>query len=708
MAAAGTTLNTCTVQQPRATFQRVHMLFHLTATLAILYYRFSNLISGHVATLPWSLMTLSELIFSMIWFFSQAFRWRPVVRTVCIENLPQDVELPRVDVFICTADPTKEPTVEVMNTVLSAMGLDYPANKLAVYLSDDGGASSTLYAMKETWSFAKVWLPFCRRHGIKCLSPERFFSGGDEFLFRSHKFQEEEQKMKLAYEQFKENVERRANGVSVVNNRPPHIEIINDDCNPMNKLRNENEDKMPLLVYVSREKRPSRPHRFKAGALNTLLRVSGIMSNAPYMLVLDCDMYCNEPTSAKQAMCFHLDPKLSSSLSYVQYPQIFYNLSQKDIYDGQARSAYKSKFQGMDGLRGVNCSGTGYYLKKKALYTSLNQQDEHLVHPQETFGLSSMFITSLEHNNKGGCQEELQTTAILEEANKLASCSYEDNTNWGKEVGYSYDSLLESTFTGYLLHTRGWRSIYLYPNKPCFLGCTTMDMKDATVQVMKWSSGLLQAALSRFSPLGYGMARMPLLQTMCYAYFMCLPLLAIAVLVYGVVLPLCLLTEVPLFPTVSDPWLKVFTMVYVSSLLEHLYDVLSTGGSIMTWWNEQRIYFINCTTGLLFGCMDVMMKSFGVAKANFRLTNKVVDQLKLQNYKKGKFDFDGANMFMIPLRVMVLLNVVCFIGGVKRVISNGNLREMSAQVFLSLVNLVFSYPILKGLVPNRSVETKNN
>lgn len=65
------------------------------------------------------------------------------------------------------------------------------------------------------------------------------------------------------------------------------------------------------------------------------------MSNGPYALVLDCDMYCNDPTSAKQAMCFHLDPTLSHSLSYVQFPQIFYNVSQNDIYDGQARAAYK-------------------------------------------------------------------------------------------------------------------------------------------------------------------------------------------------------------------------------------------------------------------------------------------------------------------------------------------------------------------------------
>ena len=65
------------------------------------------------------------------------------------------------------------------------------------------------------------------------------------------------------------------------------------------------------------------------------------MSNAPYLLVLDCDMYCNDPTSARQAMCFHLDPQMSRSLAFVQFPQMFYNLARNDIYDGQARSAFK-------------------------------------------------------------------------------------------------------------------------------------------------------------------------------------------------------------------------------------------------------------------------------------------------------------------------------------------------------------------------------
>ena len=70
------------------------------------------------------------------------------------------------------------------------------------------------------------------------------------------------------------------------------------------------------------------------------LRVSSVISNSPYILALDCDMYCNDPTSARQAMCFHLDPKISPTLAFVQFPQRFHNICKNDIYDAQLRSAY--------------------------------------------------------------------------------------------------------------------------------------------------------------------------------------------------------------------------------------------------------------------------------------------------------------------------------------------------------------------------------
>lgn len=66
-----------------------------------------------------------------------------------------------------------------------------------------------------------------------------------------------------------------------------------------------------------------------------------MISNSPYLLVLDCDMYSNDPTSAKQAMCFHLDNKISPKLAFVQFPQKFHNISDHDIYDSEIRQAFQ-------------------------------------------------------------------------------------------------------------------------------------------------------------------------------------------------------------------------------------------------------------------------------------------------------------------------------------------------------------------------------
>ncbi|KAH6822962.1 hypothetical protein C2S53_006301 [Perilla frutescens var. hirtella] len=126
---------------------------------------------------------------------------------------------------------------------------------------------------------------------------------------------------------------------------------------------------------------------------------------------------------------------------------------------------------------------------------------------------------------------------------------------------------------------------------------------------------------------------------------------------------------------------------------------MSSGGSMRTMWNEQRIWLIRGFTACPFGCLDVLMKYADIVKVNFRLTNKVVDQEKLEKYEKGKFDFQGAKMFMIPLMMLVLLNLGCFIGGVKGLIAGGNVAEMFGQGLLSLYVLVLSLPILKGLVP---------
>ncbi|RWR85692.1 cellulose synthase-like protein G3 [Cinnamomum micranthum f. kanehirae] len=177
-------LHTLRVERIRATINRAFLSVHSLMLLALLYYRVSWLffffLTSHSHswsfTLTWFLLLTSELTISFIWLLAAAYRWRPLSRTAFPELLSDDHQLPGIDVFICTADPAKEPPLDVMNTVVSAMALDYPAEKLWVYLSDDGGADITLYATRKAFSFAMVWLPFCRKYGVRTRCPDAYFS----------------------------------------------------------------------------------------------------------------------------------------------------------------------------------------------------------------------------------------------------------------------------------------------------------------------------------------------------------------------------------------------------------------------------------------------------------------------------------------------------------------------------------------------------
>lgn len=91
-------------------------------------------------------------------------------------------DLPGVDIFVCTADPTIEPPIMVVNTVLSVMAYDYPPEKLSVYLSDDAGSDLTFYALLEASNFAKHWIPYCKKFKVEPRSPEVHFRSESDKL----------------------------------------------------------------------------------------------------------------------------------------------------------------------------------------------------------------------------------------------------------------------------------------------------------------------------------------------------------------------------------------------------------------------------------------------------------------------------------------------------------------------------------------------
>ncbi|KAI3469715.1 hypothetical protein Pfo_026378 [Paulownia fortunei] len=710
-------LNDCHVKKTHLLINRVHIFLHGIALLALFYYRFTSLSAiiksqdSSTPLLPHVLVLISELILSFIWLLAQPSKWKPVIRTVYPERLPGDEKLPSIDVFICTADPNKEPSLEVMNTVISALALDYPPDKLHVYLSDDGGSPVTFRVTKQAWKFSKLWIPFCRKYEVKNRCPEAYFfrEESDHGKFDTREFLVEKKDIEKRYEEFKNSVAKIVAETSayVSRDHPSLIEVISD---PKGSGNDSDKEEMPLLVYVAREKRPSHPHHFKAGALNVLLRVSAMISNSPFILVLDCDMYCNDPASARQAMCFHLDSKLSPKLAFVQFPQKFYNISETDIYDGQLRYVWP-KWEGLDGLRGPLLSGTCFYIKREALCkTQKFQEDVDLIQLKKCFGSSNEFIKSIYRNYKPNypINRKFSDNAFQKEFQLLASCSYDNDTKWGKEafitfmcqvqVGFRYFAVVEDYFTGFNLHCEGWISVYIEPSRPSFLGASPISLSELLVQHMRWNVGLNQVALSRFSPLLYGPLRMPTSQSMCYAEFAYSPLYFLSLYVLAVIPQLCLLRGIPLYPEVSSPFFLVFSFVFLSAQLKHVQEVLSMGHSIRAWSNEQRVWMMKSLTSYLYATLDAIMEKFGLRTASFLPTNKVVDDEQVKRYQMGIYDFQASALFMVPLCILYILNVASFIIGFGRILHTQKGNEMAIQALIPLFATVLHFPLLEGMV----------
>ncbi|XP_051129595.1 cellulose synthase-like protein G2 [Andrographis paniculata] len=697
MAANSLPLNDRHVRNLRLLTNRLHFFIHGAALLFLFHYRLISL-----AGIFQFLTLIAEAILAFLWLLNQPSKWTPVVRTAFPDRLPGDRRLPAVDVFVCTADPGKEPSLEVMNTVVSAMALDYPPEKLHVYISDDGGSSVTLRTAREAWEFARCWVPFCRKYAVENRCPEAYFmEEHEECHGRRGKaegtdFAREEKEVQIRYEEFRSRVLEIVGETSLPpgpsKDHSPLIEIISN-----NKMKDE---EIPFLAYVRREKRPNHHHRFKAGALNVLLRVSAMLTNSPYILVLDCDMYCADSSSARQAMCFHLDPELSPKLAFVQFPQRFYNINpSNDIYDCQLRYVWE-KSEGFDGILGPLLSGTGFYIKREALYgTHKSRVDEaDLVDLKKCFGSSNEFIQTM-YRSYGPISHPNNVSILDDSSHKelqtLASCSYDNGTKWGEKVGFRYFSVIEDYFTGFNLHCEGWTSVYLSPKKPCFLGAMPISLGGHLIQFTRWNVGLCQIGSSKYSPLLYGPFRMSLWESISYAEFAHTMLYFVPFYVLAIVPQLCLLRGIPLYPEVSSPYFLLFLFIFLSSQLKHAQEVLSTGHSLRAWVSEQRIWAIHAFVPYLYAAIEWVMEKIGVKSVKFLPTNKVTDDEEAKLYRSGMFDFRAPAMFVVPLCSLYMVNVGSFLVGLGRIVK-GN-RTMVMQELIPMFGMVLHFPIFEGM-----------
>lgn len=694
-----------TTLEKKSLLYRAYSCTHFSAIIGLICYRLFYIPSED--SWPWILIFVAELGFSYSWILDQALRWWPVQRTVFPKRLSKRFQsnLPPVDIFICTADPFKEPPLTVINTVLSALAVDYPMGKLSCYVSDDGGSPLTFYALLEASRFAKIWIPFCDKYSIQDRCPEVYFSNPSALENVNLSFMTDWKHVNKMYFELKD----RINNVMEMGSVPPDKQNEHqgfkdwvsgssrrDHPSIVQILLEKGEDRdidgndLPDLIYVSREKRPGILHHYKAGALNVLLRVSGVMSNAPFILTLDCDMYTNNPEALRQAMCFFLDPKTGDQFGFVQFPQVLHGITKNDIYGNSLRASAEIDFKGQDGIDGPFFVGTGCIHRREALCGTERRQSSSNYHKA-----ASTFVCAEETVAK----DKASSSKMLKDARELANCTYEDNTLWGKEFGMIYGCAVEDILSGFVIQCKGWRSIYCNPRRSAFLGCAPNNLIDTLTQHKRWAVGHLQLFVSKFCPYIYGIHRIQIAQRMCYSCYPLWSLSSMHKLCYGLIPGLCMLRGISLFPKLSSSCFFLFALLAISAYGYSLFEYIWIVGSLNRWWNEQRMWMIKGVSAYLFALIEFAGKMIGVSEVGFEVTNKVVDSEAAKRYEAEIFEFGVASPLFVPPATLVVINLIAVMGGLARILREGYsaFECMTLQLILCSFIVINGYPILEAM-----------
>ncbi|EXC33625.1 Cellulose synthase-like protein D4 [Morus notabilis] len=407
----------------------------------------------------WLMSVVCELWFAFSWLLDQIPKLHPVNRSTDLEVLRDKFDmpspsnptghsdLPGVDLFVSTADPEKEPPLVTANTILSILAVDYPVEKLACYVSDDGGALLTFEAMAEAASFADLWVPFCRKHNIEPRNPESYFSlKVDPTKNKSRPdFVKDRRKIKREYDEFKvringlpDSIRRRSDAFNAREDMKMLKHLKESGTDPLDApkvpkatwmadgthwpgtwavpasehakgdhagilqvmLKHPSSDplmggaddkimdftdvdiRLPMFVYVSREKRPGYDHNKKAGAMNALVRASAILSNGPFILNLDCDHYIYNCKAIREGMCFMMD-RGGENICYIQFPQRFEGIDPSDRYANHNTVFFDGNMRALDGVQGPVYVGTGCMFRRFALYGFDPPQPDKMVQKQD-------------------------------------------------------------------------------------------------------------------------------------------------------------------------------------------------------------------------------------------------------------------------------------------------------------------------------------
>ncbi|KAL4591056.1 hypothetical protein LXL04_004004 [Taraxacum kok-saghyz] len=790
----------------------------------------------------WGISISCEIWFAISWLLDQLPKLNPINRATDLvalkdkferkspENPTGRSDLPGVDVFISTADPDKEPPLVTANTILSILAVEWPIEKVSIYISDDGGAILTFEAMAEAVEFGHLWVPFCRKHNIEPRNPESYFTQKtdptknkkradfvkdhrwmkreyDEFKVRINGLPDVIRKRGERYnhrEEMKEKKSERSGGSeesfhlpkatwmadgthwpgtwftpTVDHKKGDHAGIIQlmskvPETDPV--MGEDNEGKLdftdvdirlPMFVYVSREKRPGYDHQKKAGAMNALVRASAILSNGPFILNLDCDHYIYNSMAIREGMCFMLD-RGGDRVCYIQFPQRFEGIDPSDRYANHNTVFFDGNMRALDGLQGPVYVGTGCMFRRYALYgfsppraieysgivgqkrkpaatlspgrslQAVRAQDHDDDHDHDTsppteehpdlnlpkkFGNSNMFVDSIavaeyqgrpladhvsvKNGRPAGAllapRPPLDALTVAE-AITVISCWYEENTEWGERIGWIYGSVTEDVVTGYRMHNRGWRSIYCITKRDAFRGTAPINLTDRLHQVLRWATGSVEIFFSKNNAF-LASSRLKFLQRIAYINVGMYPFTSIFLVAYLFLPALCMFTGQFIVPNIDATFLTYLLIMTITLALISLLEVKWSGIALEEWWRNEQFWAIGGSSAHLGAVIQGLLKVIAGIEISFTLTSKSAAEDDEDIYA-DLYVVKWSSLFVMPLTICIT-NIVALIMGTARTLFSviPQWNKLFGGAFFSFWVLAHMYPFMKGLMGRRGKMT---
>ncbi|KAG6470625.1 hypothetical protein ZIOFF_071702 [Zingiber officinale] len=530
----------------------------------------------------WGISIVCEFWFTFSWLLDQLPKLCPLDRatdlvvlkekfeTATFNNPTGKSDLPGIDVFVSTSNTKKKPSFVIANTILSILAADYPVEKLSCYVSDDGGSLLTFenpesYFNLKKYSYKnRVHTDFVNdrrrvREEIKTMKQRIEVAGDDPvesiskatwmangthwpgtWINPSSEHTEDDHAGVIQLSSSKVGllpiILPLSMVVSLIKLKPPSDEPLFGNNEEDTPLDFTNIDiRLPMLVYVSRQKHPDYHHNEKAGAMNALVRASAIMSNGPFILNLDYG-HCQGVDSMGGMLGYALQSRLRKPL-----------LSHS--------------------IRGDKFGNSSFLI---ASIPVVELQGRLADHPAVKYGRQPGILTS--------APRELVDASTIAEALSVISCWYEDETEWGQRVGWIYGSMIEDTVTGCRMHNRGWKSVYCVTKPDAFGAIAPRNLAERLHQVFRWATGSVEIFFSRNNAL-LASSRMKILRRVAYLNVGIYPFTSIFLVVYCFLPALSLLIGQFIVQTLNVTFLMYLLLITLT---------LCTLSIFETMWSAQR------------------------------------------------------------------------------------------------------------------------